>query len=80
MSELRRWNDDRLDDLAGLARATNELVTRNTSRIEKHDEALSRIFQSGDRRSERRWDFSLALAVVILSAVANIAVTILHSA
>ena len=83
MPELRRWNDDRLDDLAANIRsnhdnigALRDRVSKAENRLDDHDDNLTTIAKTGDRRSERRWSLWL-VGIGQLSTFALIAIDIL---
>jgi hypothetical protein len=74
---LARWNDDRLDDMHRIVEATDTRLDRLTQLVDSHELSMQNIAKYGDRRSDRRFQLTLAAATWVL-AVAAILSTIIR--
>jgi hypothetical protein len=72
------WPDTRVNDLARLVHVNDERLDELQERVNDHDNQLTAIMKTGDRRSERNWMLTLTLVTVLLSTFANVLISVLH--
>lgn len=72
-----RWQDERIDDLATLARANQTRLDTLQNLVAVHDIQLIELKRDLTARTEHRWQMQLTLLAVLLTSIGTLVATVI---